>query len=172
VFQRQRLESLDSQVSTLQGKLTGTFDDLKEKKYRLYAVFFHRGGSSSGHYWVSIHDFQNDIWRSYNDESVTEVPTRELENIFYAKDWQHGTPTFAVYVRDDLKDNYVQAVCRAPEEAPAPDPSGGDVTMTDNSQWNNGNTNTDTVDPQTLVKEGGNGNNWDPERDVPGGAKW
>jgi len=162
VFQKQRLESLDSQVSTLQGRLTGTFDDLKEKKYRLYAVFFHRGGSSSGHYWVSIHDFQNEVWRSYNDESVTEVSSGDLESIFYAKDWQHGTPTFAVYVRDDLKDNYVQAVCRAPEEAPATD-SSGDVNMTDSAQWNH----TGNIDPQALTKEGGNGKDWDPERDVP-----
>jgi ubiquitin carboxyl-terminal hydrolase 25/28 len=169
VFQAQRLGSLDSQISTLQGKLTGTFDDLKEKKYRLYAVFFHRGGSSSGHYWVSIHDFQNDIWRSYNDESVTEVQPRELDNIFYANQWQHGTPTFAVYVRDDLKDKYVQAVCRAPEEAPPATDFSGDVTMTDNSQW--GDNNADNVDPQALVKEGGNGSSWDPERDVPE-AKW
>jgi len=167
VFQKQRLESLDSQVSTLQGKLTGTFDDLKEKKYRLYAVFFHRGGSSSGHYWVSIHDFENDIWRSYNDESVTEVQTKDLENIFYAKDWQHGTPTFAVYVRADLKDHYVQAVCRAPEEAPATDLS-EDVTMTENTQFND-NAN---INPQVLTKEGGNGNNWDPERDVPAAVNW
>jgi ubiquitin carboxyl-terminal hydrolase 25/28 len=168
IFQKQRLTSLDSQVSTLQGKLTGTFDDLKEKKYRLYAVFFHRGGSSSGHYWVSIHDFQNDIWRSYNDECVTEVQSRDLDNIFYARDWQHGTPTFAVYVRDDLKDNYVQAVCREPEEAPPATDLSGDVTMTDNSQWNGG---ADNINPQALVRKGGNGSNWDPERDVPV-AKW
>ena len=169
VYQKQRLESLDLQVRTLQGKLTGTFDDLKEKKYRLYAVFFHRGGSSSGHYWVSIHDFQNNIWRSYNDESVTEVQSRDLDNIFYAKEWQHGTPTFAVYVRDDLKDNYVQAVCRAPEEAPpATDPS-GDVTMTENSQWNNSSA--DNINPQALVKEGGNGSSWDTERNVAT-AQW
>lgn len=161
-FQTERLKALEAEVQTLQDKLTGTFDDLKEKKYRLYAVFFHRGGPSSGHYWVSIHDFKNDIWRNYNDESVTEVPSSQLQEIFYADKWQHGTPTFAVYVRDDLKDDYVQAVCRAPEEEVLPD-----LEMLDAPA--NGNANS-TVDPSKLVKEGGS-NAWDEERAVPD-VKW
>jgi ubiquitin carboxyl-terminal hydrolase 25/28 len=160
-FQTARLTELDSQVRHLQDQLTGTFDDLKAKKYRLYAVFFHRGGPSSGHYWVSIHDFKNDIWRNYNDEIVTEVPTSQLQEIFYADKWQHGTPTFAVYVRDDLKDDYVQAVCRAPEEEAMPD-----LEMLDAPS----NGNAGTVNPIELVKEGGN-NEWDAERVVPD-AKW
>jgi ubiquitin carboxyl-terminal hydrolase 25/28 len=160
-FQTARLTELDSQVRHLQDQLTGTFDDLKAKKYRLYAVFFHRGGPSSGHYWVSIHDFKNDIWRNYNDEIVTEVPTSQLQEIFYADKWQHGTPTFAVYVRDDLKDDYVQAVCRAPEEEAMPD-----LEMLDAPS----NGNAGTVNAIELVKEGGN-NEWDAERVVPD-AKW
>jgi ubiquitin carboxyl-terminal hydrolase 25/28 len=160
-FQTARLTELDSQVRHLQDQLTGTFDDLKAKKYRLYAVFFHRGGPSSGHYWVSIHDFKNDIWRNYNDEIVTEVPTSQLQEIFYADKWQHGTPTFAVYVRDDLKDDYVQAVCRAPEEEAMPDLEMLDAPF---------NGNAGTVNPIELVKEGGN-NEWDAERVVPD-AKW
>lgn len=161
-FQTQRVSALDAEVLKLQNQLNGTFDDLKEKKYRLYAVFFHRGGPSSGHYWVSIHDFKNDIWRNYNDESVTEVPSSQLQEIFYADKWQHGTPTFAVYVRDDLKEDYVQAVCREPEpEAEAPMP---DLEMLDAPPANG------TVDPSKLVKEGG-GNTWDEERQVPD-VKW
>lgn len=160
-FQSQRLAALDGEVGHLQGKLTGTFDDMKEKKYRLYAVFFHRGGPSSGHYWVSIHDFKNDIWRNYNDESVTEVPNSQLQEIFYADKWQHGTPTFAVYVRDDLKDNYVQAVCRAPEEEPLPDQEMLDAPS---------NGNAGTVNPAEMVKEGGT-KSWDEEREVPD-VKW
>lgn len=161
-FQTQRVSALGAEVEKLQDQLTGTFDDLKEKKYRLYAVFFHRGGPSSGHYWVSIHDFKNDIWRNYNDESVTEVPSSQLQEIFYADKWQHGTPTFAVYVRDDLKDNYVQAVCREPEpEAEEPMP---DLEMLDAPPANG------TVDPSKLVKEGG-GSTWDEERQVPD-VKW
>lgn len=161
-FQTQRLAALSGEIETLEAKLTGTFDDLKEKKYRLYAVFFHRGGSSSGHYWISIHDFKNDIWRNYNDESVTEVPSSQLQEIFYADKWQHGTPTFAVYVRDDLKDTYVQAVCREPEE----EPPMHDLEMLDAPL----NGNATTVNPIELVKEGGN-NAWDVEREVPD-VKW
>lgn len=169
-FQVDRLKSLDSEVSGLQGKLTGTFDDLKEKKYRLYAVFFHRGGSSHGHYWVSIHDFRNDVWRNYNDESVTEVETKNLQDIFEARTWHHGTPTYAVYVRDDLKDQYVQAVCRDPEEAPTPAESDWqDVNMTDAPALQP-NGLPGTINPQALIQEGGN-SNWDAERSVSD-AKW
>jgi ubiquitin carboxyl-terminal hydrolase 25/28 len=160
-FQTARLTELDGQVSQLQDQLTGTFDDLKEKKYRLYAVFFHRGGPSSGHYWVSIHDFKNDIWRNYNDEIVTEVPTSQLQEIFYADRWQHGTPTFAVYVRDDLKDDYVQAVRREPEEEQLPDLEMLDAPF---------NGNASNVNPIELTTEGGK-HDWDPERAVPD-VKW
>jgi ubiquitin carboxyl-terminal hydrolase 25/28 len=159
VFQTVRLAALNDEINSLQGMLNGAFDDMKEKKYRLYAVFFHRGGPSSGHYWVSIHDFKNDIWRNYNDESVTEVPTSQLQEIFYADKWQHGTPTFAVYVRDDLKDKYVEAVCRAPEEAP-PMP---DLEMLDASA-------NDTANPIEMVQEGGT-DGWDEPREVPS-VKW
>lgn len=162
-FQTERLAALDGEVQKLQDKLTGTFDDFKEKKYRLYAVFFHRGGPSSGHYWVSIHDFKNDVWRNYNDESVSEVPTSQLQEIFYADKWQHGTPTFAVYVRDDLKGSYVEAVCREPEEEPLPD-----LEMFDAPP--NGNFPATTVNPIELVKEGGD-KAWDEQREVPD-ARW
>jgi ubiquitin carboxyl-terminal hydrolase 25/28 len=164
VLQAERVAALDGEVQKLQDKLTGTFDEFKEKAYRLAAVFFHRGGPSSGHYWVSIHDFKNDIWRNYNDESVTEVPKSQLQEIFYADKWQHGTPTFAVYVRDDLKGNYVEAVCREPEEAPeAPMP---DLEMLDAPL----NGNASTVNPIELIKEGGD-NAWDEERQVAN-ATW
>jgi ubiquitin carboxyl-terminal hydrolase 25/28 len=163
-LQADRVTALDGEVQKLQDRLTGTFDEFKEKKYRLYAVFFHRGGPSSGHYWSSIHDFKNDIWRNYNDESVTEVPKSQLQEIFYADKWQHGTPTFAVYVRDDLKGNYVEAVRREPEAAPeAPMP---DLEMLDAPL----NGNTSTVNPIELIKEGGD-NAWDEERQVAD-AKW
>lgn len=163
-FQAERLTALDGEMQKLQDKLTGTFDDFRAMKYRLYAVFFHRGGPSSGHYWTSIHDFRNDIWRNYNDESVTEVPNSQLQEIFYADKWQHGTPTFAVYVRDDLKGNYVEAVCRKPEDAPeGPMP---DLEMLDAPL----NGNAATVNPIELIKEGGD-NAWDEERQVAN-TKW
>lgn len=166
-YQTERLLSLNSEIEGLQGKLTGTFDDLKDKKYRLYAVFFHRGGSSHGHYWVSIHDFKNDVWRNYNDESVTEVAKDTLQDIFEARTWHHGTPTYAVYVRDDLKEDYVEAVRRAPEAAPAPaENDWQDINMADApAQQPNGGKG--TASPPELIPEGGE-QNWDEERSVPG----
>lgn len=167
--QTQRLRALDSEINSLQANLTGTFDDLRDKKYRLYAVFFHRGGSSHGHYWVSIHDFRNDVWRNYNDESVTEVPKDKLQNIFEARTWHDGTPTYAVYVRDDLRVDYVQAVSRSPEEAPpAPQDDWQDVNMADAParQPNGGH---GTINPQVLT--GGGDQAWDKPRNVAD-AKW
>jgi hypothetical protein len=41
--------------------------------------------------------------------------------------------------------------------------------MTENSQWNNSSA--DNINPQALVKEGGNGSSWDTERNVAT-AQW
>ncbi|KAI7366761.1 hypothetical protein KC336_g21274, partial [Hortaea werneckii] len=38
-----------------------------------------------------------------------------LADVFEAKTWQQGTPTYAVYVRDEEKERLVQPLCREPE---------------------------------------------------------
>ena len=132
-FQRHRLSSIDNRMSEVKSKISAQFDGLEKIKYRLYAVFFHRGGYGHGHYFTYIHDFQTNMWRIYNDEKVEEFT--KLDDIFHAHTWQQGTPTYAVYVRDDVKEDYVQAVCRDPQQPPRqiedPTPAQHDEMMED-----------------------------------------
>lgn len=113
---RAQLGPIEDEIKELEGGLKGKFDGFTKQKYRLYAVFFHRGGAGGGHYWTSMFDFKSNLWRDYNDETVQEH--QSPNDIFNAHEWLHGTPTYAVYVRDDVKDDFVEPVCRAPEEAP------------------------------------------------------
>ncbi|EME77564.1 uncharacterized protein MYCFIDRAFT_114189, partial [Pseudocercospora fijiensis CIRAD86] len=108
--QRQKVAALDKQIGELELRLRGNFDEMKEIKYRLAAVFIHRGNTGHGHYWLYIHDFEKDIWRSYNDERVEEFT--KLNEIYEANNWNHGTPTYAVYVREKLKAEIISPVCR------------------------------------------------------------
>jgi len=153
---RSRLGPLDTEIQRIQQDLEGQFDMFTKEKYRLYAVFFHRGGAGGGHYWSNIFDFQANMWRTYNDETVEEH--KNPADILNAREWQHGTPTYAVYVRDDVKDEIVQPVCREPEAEMAEQT---DVQMTETQAadaaataagWDNVNT-----DSETKVSEGG----WD-----------
>ncbi|PNS21297.1 Translation initiation factor IF-2 [Sphaceloma murrayae] len=115
--QRTQLQTIDEEMTALQTRIKTQFEDLHEIKYRLHAVFFHRGGYGHGHYWTCINDFQNGMWRQYNDEKVEEFT--KLNDIYDAETWQQGTPTYAVYVKDnDDVLNYVQSVCRKPEQEP------------------------------------------------------
>ena len=115
-----RLEGIEGRMAELASRIANQFSGHTQLGYRLQAVFFHRGGYGHGHYWTYIHDFQNDVWRIYNDEKV-ELFTN-LSDIFDAETWQQGTPTYAVYVRDVVKEQYTEAVARACQPAPVPQP--------------------------------------------------
>ena len=66
---------------------------------------------NSGHYWIYIYDFVNSMWRKYNDGYVTEVTEPKI--IFESEQsTRPATPYFLVYVRDDLKSDLVESVCR------------------------------------------------------------
>ncbi|KAK4540902.1 hypothetical protein LTR36_008844 [Oleoguttula mirabilis] len=170
--QQERLTELQSEIDDLQKRLDFQFADLKSLKYRLAAVFIHRGTHGHGHYWAYIHDFTNNIWRMYNDEHVSEVT--KLEDIFEAKTWNQGTPTYAVYVQDDRKEEIVQPVCRAPERAPTPQPSPW-TTQTEDVEMQDGaplrpQREVNFVDPK-MVEEGGQ-NSWDTTRQVAEQITW
>lgn len=160
--QTARLSALMTEIEDLQKQLDVQFEDLKDLKYRLAAVFIHRGSHGGGHYWAYIHDFANNIWRSYNDELVEEVT--KLEDIYEAKTWNQGTPTYAVYVQEEQKEQLVQAVCRAPEKPPTPEPTvwHEDVQMKDGGASQQPPVN--FVDPK-MIEEGG-GESWDQPRQV------
>ncbi|GIZ48075.1 hypothetical protein CKM354_001115000 [Cercospora kikuchii] len=167
-----RLLQLESEIAEIEPRLKDQFSEFKKIKYRLAAVFFHRGSYGHGHYWIYIHDFENDVWRMYNDERVDEF--KNVNEILEANTWNHGTPTFAVYVKDDHKTEIVQPVCRAPEAVPEADPQA--VPDIDVQMHNGGNEPQGTMNPRNMMvrRDSASGLDrkessgaWDSERDMP-----
>lgn len=108
------LGAISEEISNLKRKLQEQFMDLRQHRYHLQAVFIHRGTNAYGHYWIYIYDFPRDIWREYNDERVSIVEDRK--RIF--EPTGGATPYYLVYVRDEDKDDLVDAVCRDITEQP------------------------------------------------------
>jgi ubiquitin carboxyl-terminal hydrolase 25/28 len=166
--QAQRLGQLESEIEHVSKKLDGQFDDMKEIKYCLAAVFIHRGTHGHGHYWIYIKDFAKGMWRKYNDEKVEEYSS--VSDILEAKTWEHGTPTYAVYVQDEVKLDFIQPICREPEELPAIEVAEVEpTTFTDPGPRKE----IPGARPEspTLGTEGGKAD-WDPQRQVGKEANW
>lgn len=108
------LAAISEEISNLKRKLQEQFMDLRQHRYHLQAVFIHRGTNAYGHYWIYIYDFPRNIWREYNDERVSIVEDRK--RIF--EPTGGATPYYLVYVRDEDKDDLVDAVCREITEQP------------------------------------------------------
>ncbi|KAE8449971.1 hypothetical protein EG329_007110 [Mollisiaceae sp. DMI_Dod_QoI] len=127
------VEGISRQITAIKQSLKDQFTDMREHEYKLHSVFIHRGEAGGGHYWVYIYDFEQDIWREYNDEHVTEV--KDLRRIFEQQGASGGTPYYLVYVRSADKQHLVDAVCRDVQE----------IQMTDLTEsWNEQST-TDTM---------------------------
>lgn len=142
--QRSRLTAVELEMQKLKAKISQQFQGFENMKYQLHAVFFHRGGAGSGHYFIYIRDFKNGLWRVYNDEKVEEfTDMRRILDAGGPANWQDGTPTYAVYVKDGQENELVEAVCREPEAQEISD----DVQMQDASE--------DTVLPKFLESHGG-----------------
>ena len=172
--QESRLAVLRSKIDSLTKRVDAQFQDLKEIKYRLVAVFIHRGQSASGHYWLYIHDFVKDVWRKYDDERVTEHT--QLDDIFAAKERGQGTPMYAAYVAEDRM-HYIQPVCRDPEKEPTPEPdelmggTGGWTTTNEHAaDWESVQTDPIKHGGPSFVVEGGH-ESWDESRTVAN-EKW
>lgn len=91
------LTSLYRQITELEDSISRQFDEFQNIGYSLFAVFIHRGEASYGHYWVYIKDRnKNNIWRKYNDETITEVPESEVLNF---TEGNTATPYFLVYIQ-------------------------------------------------------------------------
>lgn len=116
------LEGISEQVTSLKQKLNEQFTNMHEYEYKLQTVFIHRGEAGGGHYWIYIYDFENDVWREYNDEHVTVVNDRR--RIFEHSADSGGTPYYLAYVRSADKRNLVDAVCREVTEEPMEDVPG------------------------------------------------
>jgi ubiquitin carboxyl-terminal hydrolase 25/28 len=102
------LELISHQVGVLKGKLNDQFATMRKYEYKLQTVFIHRGEAGGGHYWIYLYDFENDIWREYNDEHVTVVNDRR--RIFEHQGG--GTPYYLAYVRSADQKDLVNALFR------------------------------------------------------------
>ena len=102
------LELINHKITTIKAKLNEQFTNMRQYEYKLQTVFIHRGEAGGGHYWIYLYDFENDIWREYNDEYVTVVHDRK--RIFEHQGG--GTPYFLAYVRSADKKDLVNAVYR------------------------------------------------------------
>ncbi|KUI56397.1 Ubiquitin carboxyl-terminal hydrolase 2 [Cytospora mali] len=88
----------EGEKTKVREELSTLFSDMADVAYRLHAVICHGGGLGFGHYWVWIYDFDENVWRSYNDERV-EVH-RDEEKVL--KDLNSsGSPYYVAYVRED-----------------------------------------------------------------------
>lgn len=116
-----RLLALDARIKDLTANISSQFVDKQALPYRLQSVFIHVGSATFGHYWIYIRDFEKNMWRKYNDESVSAVT--DVSQIFNQDPSERPpTPYFLVYVKDDLKDRLVDPVCRdIPQQQEAPD---------------------------------------------------
>ncbi|KAL2019948.1 hypothetical protein VTK56DRAFT_9040 [Thermocarpiscus australiensis] len=80
------------------------FSDCHEVAYRLHAVVCHAGATAAaGHYWVWIHDFERDVWRKYNDTTVSVHPAEFVFGELNTK----GEPYYLAYVRAEDVQNLV-----------------------------------------------------------------
>lgn len=106
---KDKLQSIHDEVRILQDKSSQQFVDYQKVGYTLFAIFIHRGEASYGHYWVYIKDLQRNIYRKYNDDSVTEVPALEVLNF---AEGNTATPYYMVFVKEELKEAYIEPLKR------------------------------------------------------------
>ena len=106
---RQRLLDIDSRLEVLRASVANQFTSYTKIGYTIFAIFIHRGEASYGHYWVYIRDPQRNIFRKYNDETVSEVPFSEVFNF---AEGNTATPYYIVYVKDELENDYVDPLKR------------------------------------------------------------
>jgi ubiquitin carboxyl-terminal hydrolase 25 len=105
---------IDRHIASLNAKLNAQFADMQDAPYKLYAICVHRGGTGAGHYWAYINDFEHGVWRKYNDERVETVTDVKAAIFEPATGVTYGaTPTYVLYIRDDMKDSIAGPVCRA-----------------------------------------------------------
>lgn len=108
-------EMMEAELQQRQHTLSEHFEASKKQPYRLHAVICHRGHLSAGHYWVWIHDFEDGIWRKYNDANVTE--NKDTQAVLQELSTS-GEPYYLCYVRDLDKYDFVDTPKRKRPEPP------------------------------------------------------
>ncbi|KAK3400559.1 cysteine proteinase [Sordaria brevicollis] len=92
----------DWEKQKLQAEREKLFDGMQQYVYRLHAVVCHAGTTAAaGHYWVWIYDFEENVWRKYNDTTVSVHPAEEVFEQLNTR----GEPYYVAYVRaENVKD--------------------------------------------------------------------
>lgn len=106
---KHRLQTIEDQIKALQQSISDQFASYQKVGYSLFAVFIHRGEASYGHYWVYIKDLKRNLYRKYNDDTVTEVPASEIFNF---TETNTATPYYMVYVKESLQESYIDPLKR------------------------------------------------------------
>jgi ubiquitin carboxyl-terminal hydrolase 25/28 len=136
-------QMMETELKQLEERLETHVEGMKNIPYRLHAVICHRGHLSSGHYWVWIHDFEENVWRWYNDADVKE--NKDTADVLKTLSTS-GEPYYLCYVRDENKDEYVDVPKRqVPEQKdsdvePVQLDQDGDVTLIDDTPTDAANT--------------------------------
>jgi ubiquitin carboxyl-terminal hydrolase 25/28 len=120
------LKVVNQEIADLKRKLFEQFTDFRKYEYKLHTVFIHRGEFGGGHYWVYIYDFENEVWRKYNDDHVTQVV--DHNQIYNAQTYGDGTPYYLAYVRSSEAKTLVKSVFPQP-----PTPMDSDADVSDSS---------------------------------------
>lgn len=148
---KNKLETLEKQNSEAHEELEASLaafnvPEHQKVRYELAAVFVHRGrgGARGGHYLIFIHDFQANVWRSYNDSyvKILENPQEEIARLDDPE--VRGAPYFVVYVAADQKEQFFSPLFRSPKEGEETNDTemkdagtnvepNGDVSMRDSS---------------------------------------
>lgn len=112
-------QMMEDELAKCERSIEAHNEEMKQVPYRLHAVICHRGQLMSGHYWVWIRDFEDNVWRWYNDADVKE--NKDTEEVLRTLSTS-GEPYFLCYVRDDDKDKFVNVPKRERPPQPEPEP--------------------------------------------------
>lgn len=103
------ITEVQRQIEELKINIEEPYKDMTTHGYRIHAIFVHRGENvNCGHYWVYINDPKLEVFRKFDDESVSVV---SREAVFDTSN-DNATPYLLVFVREDKYDELVEAVHR------------------------------------------------------------
>ncbi len=139
-----QIGSIEDKIKALEQQVNSRFKEMENCKYNIFAVFIHRGEANYGHYWVYIRDFKTNIYRKYNDETITEVPEDE---VIKSKEGDTATPYFLVYVKDGMETELLEPLKRVKQErVPVVKNHILDLTIDDDHEVSDKNSNISTPD--------------------------
>jgi hypothetical protein len=127
--------AIRTEISNLNQQVREAFTTWRQHPFRLHAVFIHSGGAATGHYWVYIYDHEKELWRKYNDETVTTITNT---NEIFANPWNDTAaryteargppnPYLLVYIDQnkvkELSESVKREIIYPPPDEPPPMPA-------------------------------------------------